>query len=106
MRFRVAPIVLCLLLVISGICTNLCATPPPADSQHPCCPHHQSDKSCGHAATGQDSQAVVKQVSHDAPLAVLPRPLLFPAPMAALFTPARSAVAADTSPQQHFILRL
>jgi hypothetical protein len=105
---RAATTLLGLLFVLSGICTNLCAAPSPDNSQHPCCPHHQQqgDKPCGHAASGQDSQAIVKQISSSAPLALLPRPYVFAAPLMALATPAPSAITADTSPRLHFILRL
>ena len=106
---RAATTLLGLLFVLSGICTNLCAAPAPADSQHACCPHHQqqqSDKPCGHTASGQDSQAIVKQISSSAPLALLPRPYVFAAPLIALATPAPSAITADTSPRLHLILRL
>jgi hypothetical protein len=104
---RAAPVLLCLLLVLSGVCTSLCAAPPPDDSQHPCCPHHQNQsKSCGHVAPGQDSQAIVKQVSSGAPLALLPQPRVFTSPLMAFAAPAPSAVIADFSSQRHFVLRL
>lgn len=106
MRFRFAPVLLCLLLAFSGICTSLCAAPSMADLQHPCCPQHQSDRSCAHAATGQDSVAIVRHVSLDAPLAVLPAPLHLAEPVSAPLTAAPLAVTADLSPHRHFILRL
>jgi hypothetical protein len=108
---RAALILGCLLFVLSGICTNLCATPaPPNDTQHPCCPHHQpqpGDQPCSHVTPGQDSQAIaVKHFSSDGPPALLPQPRIFTAPLMALSTPAPSIITPDISPQLHFVLRL
>ena len=111
MRFRLAPVLLCLLLAFSGICSSLCAAPAMADlQQHPCCPHQSGDQSCGHAAAGHDSQAILphvsRQVSLDASLSVLPHPLHFAAPPSAQFTSAPLAVRGGISPHRHFVLRL
>jgi len=69
---RVVPILLCLVLMMGGLCTGLCFAQAATDGAgHSCC--HQKNH-CGHAGPAMQSHQPVA-ISQIAP-AVLPQPVL------------------------------
>ena len=70
---HVVPILLCLILVLGGLCSSLCLAQTPANRQaHSCC---QEKNHCGHAGPAMKSH----QARRPAPIS--PFPIVLPAPV-------------------------